>query len=286
MLYGASRGAVERVDAGAFVVEGPVVVSEVVAAGAVLRDVFVDADAWADASPGSALVTAVERAAASGTPVWSLAVGTLAGVTDTVTPQGLVAVAERRPTPLDDVVGAEGPVVVLVDVSDPGNAGTLVRTAEAAGAAGVVFAGGSTDAWGPKAVRAAAGSLLRLAVAEERSVGVVLEALAASDRSVVASVVDGGQVPDAVDLTGAVALLLGSEAHGLPSEVLDRADHLLTIPMAPGPESLNAAVAGAVLLFEAARQRRAASSPGGGEVTGAAGMDWTTTDATDRLGDR
>jgi TrmH family RNA methyltransferase len=270
------------------VIEGPVPVREVLAAGAVLDDVFVDAAAWADAEPGSPLHDAVVAAAAAGTPVWSLPPGALAKVTDTVSPQGLVAVAPRRPADLERLtnghagIGA-GPVLVLVDVADPGNAGTLVRAAEAAGASGVVFAGACTDPFGPKAVRAAAGSLLRLPVAEAAEVGPALVALRAGGRRLVATVARGGGSPEALDLTGPVALLVGSESHGLPPEVVAAADHLLTIPLEPGVESLNAAVAGAVVLFEAARQRRLVEGPAAGE--GGSGTDWTTEDSTDRLGD-
>lgn len=254
-------------------------VGEALAAGAVLDGVFVDADAWADAGDGSALRNAVEAAAAAGIPVWSLGAGVLAKVADTVTPQGLLAVAPRRPTDLATLLadaGPAGPVLVLVDVADPGNAGTLVRAAEAAGAAGVVFAGSSTDPFGPKAVRAAAGSVLRLPVVEAVDTTEALGQLRVAGRRLVATVATGGSTPEALALTGPVAVLVGSEAHGLPDEVVALADDLLTIPLEPGVESLNAAVAGAVVLFEVARQRRAVGP----------GTDWTTDRATDRLNDR
>jgi RNA methyltransferase, TrmH family len=151
-----------------------------------------------------------------------------------------------------------------------------VRAAEAAGAAGVVFAGTSTDPFGPKAVRAAAGSVLRLPVAEASDTVTALEVLRSSGRRLVATVATGGAAPEAVDLVGPVAVLVGSEAHGLADPVVAASDERLTIPLEPGVESLNAAVAGAVVLFEAARQRRA----------GGAAMDWTTDPTTDRLNDR
>ncbi len=268
-----------RLQAGAFVIEGPIPVGEVLAAGAVLEDLFVDATAWADAEPGSALHEAVTAASAAGTPVWSLPPGVLARVADTVTPQGLLGVAPRRPTPLDDLLAPSdrpGPVLVLVDVADPGNAGTLVRTAEAAGAAGVVFTGTSTDPYGPKAVRAAAGALLRLPVAEAPDLDAALPALRAAGLELVATVASGGDAPEEASLTGRVAVLVGSEAHGLAPAVVAATDRAVTIPLAAGVDSLNAAVAGAVVLFEAARQRR----------VGTPGTDWTTAGSTDRLGDR
>ncbi len=260
--------------------EGPVAACEVLEAGIALDEVYVDADAWGAAAHGSALRRAVEAALAAGTPVWSLAPGVLARVSDTVTPQGLVAVARRRPVGLPELAARPGPVLALVDVADPGNAGTLVRAAEAAGAAGVVFAGASTDPFGPKAVRAASGSLLRVPVAEAADTASVLEALRASGRVLVATVASGGAPPEALDLTGPVAVLVGSEAHGLPTEVVAAADVGLTIPLAASVESLNAAVAGAVVLFEAARQRRLVPLR---DAHPAARTDWTTDPVADRL---
>ena len=238
-------------------------VGEVLAAGAVLDEVFVDAEAWADAEPGSPLHDAVGAAAAAGTPVWSLAPGVLAKVTDTVTPQGLVAVAPRRPADLERLSdGRAAPVRPGARARRRGRSGQ--RRAPSCGpprrpgAAGVVFAGACTDPFGPKAVRAAAGSLLRLPVAEaRRRRSGASTALRAGGRRLVATVATGGASPEALDLTGPVAVLVGSEAHGLPGGGRGRGRS----PASPsrsiaGVESLNAAVAGSVVLFEAARQRR------------------------------
>jgi TrmH family RNA methyltransferase len=123
----------------------------------------------------------------------------------------------------------------------------------------VIFAGSSTDAFGPKAVRAAAGSIVRLPVAESSDLSEVMAELCSSGRVLVATVVDGGALPETVDLSGPVALLVGSEAHGLPAELVDQCSVSVTIPMKSAVESINAAVAGAVVLFECARQRRLSS---------------------------
>ena len=244
-----------RLEAGAFVLEGPVPVGELLTAGAPVTELYVDGDAWAVADDRSALRAAVRAAFDADVPVWSLASSVFASVSDTATPQGVLALAPRRPMAIDELSSRPGPVLVLVDVADPGNAGTLIRTAEAAGCAGVVVCGSTTDPFGPKSVRAAAGSIVRLPVAEVTEVGDVIAALA--ERTIVGTVVGGGVAPEAVDLSVPVALLIGSEAHGLSGEVTARCDSLVTIPMAPTVESINAATAGAVLLFEAARQRRA-----------------------------
>jgi TrmH family RNA methyltransferase len=120
----------------------------------------------------------------------------------------------------------------------------------------VVFAGSSTDPFGPKAVRAAAGSIVRLPVSEDTEVSTVLDELRSAGRTLVATVVDGGAAPEATDLSVPVAILIGSEAHGLSSEVIAACSATITIPMQSAVESINAAVAGAVVLFEVARQRR------------------------------
>lgn len=250
-----------RLEAERYVIEGPVVLTEALSAGLAVEELYVDAHIWAEAftraGDDDPFVRTVDLAAAGGATVWSLAEGVLESVSDTVTPQGLLAVARRRTCSVTEIAASSGPVLVLVDVADPGNAGTLIRAAEASGAAGVVFAGSSTDAFGPKTVRAAAGSLLRLPVAEAADVDECLDELRNSGRSILATVAQGGAAPDVLDLTGAIALLIGSEAHGLPESVVSRCDLTLTIPVAATVESLNAAVAGAVVMFEASRQRRA-----------------------------
>lgn len=231
-------------------------VAELLTAGVEFDEVFVDLDEWRLADD-HALVRRIARdAVALGVPVWGLDSEVLRSVADAESPRGVLATAPRRVSSVAEVAGGPGPVLVLVDIADPGNAGTLVRTAEAAGASGVVMAGTSTDVFGPKAVRSAAGSIARLAVAEESDVATALAVLRDAGRSVLGTVVDGGAAPDAVDLSGPVAIVLGSEAHGLGPQLLAGCDALLTIPMAASVESVNVAIAGAVVLFEAARQRR------------------------------
>jgi TrmH family RNA methyltransferase len=147
--------------------------------------------------------------------------------------------------------------MALVGIQDPGNAGTLVRVAEATGCVGAVFTEGSVDPWNPKTVRATAGALLRLPVSEGVAPAALVELAGEVGPPLVATIAHGGGVPDGVDLSGAAVILVGSEAHGLPSELLEAAQMIVTIPMEGEVESLNAAVSGALLGFEAARQRRA-----------------------------
>lgn len=247
-----------RLEAGAFVIEGPLALTEAIVAAAPLREVYVDDAAARSAPPDSALGVGLAAAREAGVPVTELGAGVLQRVSDTVTSQDVLAVVERRPVPIEALVAADGPVVVLAGVGDPGNAGTVVRTAEAAGAAGVLFCFDAVDPFGPKTVRAAAGSLFRILVAENptASSATALEALRAGGRELIGTEARGGVDLDRRDLTAPFALVLGSEARGLPAELETMLDSTVTIPMAGSVESLNVAVAAAVVLFESARQHR------------------------------
>jgi TrmH family RNA methyltransferase len=247
-----SRRRAARQEHGAFVVEGPTLVAEALSAGLRVRELFTTPD------PDPTLVAA---ALAAGAEVHSVTASVLAGALDTVTPQGVAAIADRVEVSVDDAIAAagRGPLaLVLVGVSDPGNAGTLLRAAEAAGAAAVLFCGDSVDPGNPKCVRASAGALFHLPVAIGGEAEAVLERLRGAGVRTAATVVRGGTPYDAADLAGPVAFVLGNEAHGLPGSLDEHVDLRLTIPMGGRSESLNVAMAGAVLCFESLRQRRAA----------------------------
>jgi TrmH family RNA methyltransferase len=249
-----SRRRAARSEEGAFVIEGPVLVAEALAAGLDVQEVLVE--------PGVAdeLVADARRL---GVTVRAVTAGVLARSVDTTTPQGVAAIAARPEVDLATAIAAaaKGPfALILVNVADPGNAGTLLRAAEAAGAAAVLFCGGSVDPCNPKCVRASAGALFHLPVSGGGDALVVLEGLGQAGVRRAATVVRGGTPYDEVDLTGPVALVLGSEAHGLPDGLDHLIDDRLTIPMAGRSESLNVAMAGSVLCFEALRQRRAGPS--------------------------
>jgi TrmH family RNA methyltransferase len=240
-----------RLEEGRFVIDGPTLLAEALTAGVAVEEVFTSGG-------HEAVVTA---AADGGAVVHEVTADVLARATDTVTPQGVAAVAARVEVPLEDAMAAigSGPLgLVLVDVGDPGNAGTLVRAAEAAGAAAVLFCGSSVDPSNGKCVRASAGSLFHVPIASGGEVAPVLEQLGTLGVRRIATIVDGGDPYDQVDLTGPAALVLGSEAHGLAPGVLDSVDEIVSIPMAGRADSLNVAMAGSVLCFESLRQRRQA----------------------------
>jgi TrmH family RNA methyltransferase len=244
-----------RLEEGAFVIDGPVLVQDALAAGVSIQEAFATADADADA---------VRALMAAGVDVHEVRAEVLARAVDTVTPHGLAAIATRVEVPLADAVeaAAAGPVaLVLVDVQDPGNAGTLLRTAEASGAAAVIFCGTSVDPVNAKCVRGSAGALFHVPVAAAGDAVAVIEQLRARGVRTAATVVREGTAYDRADLRDPIAFVLGSEAHGLPAVVVGAVSERLTIPMEGRSESLNVAMAGAVLCFEALRQRRTDPEP-------------------------
>ena len=172
------------------------------------------------------------------------------------TPSGVVALADARPCVLADALTpAPALVVVASDVQDPGNAGAIIRAAEAGGATGVLFTGASADPWGWKALRAAMGSTFRLTVVRHAEVVSACDQLRQAGLRLFAAVPHAGVPLDRADLRHASAIILGGEGGGLSHELLLLADEHVTIPMAAPVESLNVAVAAALLVYEARRQR-------------------------------
>ena len=195
----------------------------------------------------------VERALGAGIPVRDLKEGVLEKIGSTRTPQPVLALAPLPPPPVVADLGP-GLLVVTAGLQDPGNLGTVVRSAEAAGAAGVIAAGG-VDPWNPKVVRGSAGAVLGLPILVPDDLAATLAALRARGARIVAAGVAGPTVYTDADLTGFVALIVGSEAHGVPGELATVVDEHVSIPMAGPTDSLNAAVAASILMFEVARQR-------------------------------
>lgn len=250
-----------REASGRFVVDGPVLVTEALATG-LIEDLFVDAEvldapAQADASDRLGTMLAVaQRAGVHPTPV---SPGVLSRIADPVTPQPVVAVLRRPPAAVaSDALVLSGDVMVCDALADPGNLGTLVRVAEATGMAAVWVVGPATDPFGPKAVRASAGAVLRVPIAVQSAAEVALSELTASSRQVV-GLRSGGADYDVAPLGSPLALVVGSEAHGISAEVSERVDTWVGIPMLGSVESLNAGVAGSVVAFEVARRRRMGS---------------------------
>lgn len=179
-------------------------------------------------------------------------------ICDAVTPQGVVAECRLPETRFNDALLGAGPVVVCDRISDPGNLGTVIRTAEAVGAAGVFATEGSVDPWNAKVVRASAGSIFRLPVVGGFSANVVLDRISQTRRPIA---LDGTAELDVFELlndlasaeisSGQLAWVVGSEAHGVSSDVLAATEFRTRIPMAPSVESLNAGIALAICLYSA-----------------------------------
>jgi RNA methyltransferase, TrmH family len=252
-----------RRDQRLFLVEGVRALEDAMLAGRYPQIALYDPDALAKTERGSDLVRALRRNARHIQTLQEANERAVAGASETQHPQGVVAAFSF----LDwDMPEAKGKALALVcdNVQDPGNMGTIMRTAEAAGVSALFLTPLSVDLYNPKVVRAAMGAHFRLPAFPDvpwneipgmlQRLGIPVERLYATDAGA-----DGPY--DRVDWTGSAALVVSNEAHGLSAEARRFAEHaggFISIPMSGGTESLNAAVAAAVVLFEAARQRRSA----------------------------
>lgn len=231
--------------------EGPRVVGAALDRHAALERVYVGTGA------ATAFAPLVARLHGAGVSVVELKEGVLEKVGLTRTPQPVLAVASAASLAFGPIAGT-GAVVIAVDVADPGNLGTIIRSAESAGADGVVACGNSVDLHNPKVVRSSAGALFGVTVMQADDPMDVLNTIGASGRRLIGTAARGGARYDEADLAHPCALVVGNEARGLDAAVQERLDVLVSIPMAAAAESLNVAMATTVVLFEAARQRRLA----------------------------
>ncbi|MDQ6928239.1 MAG: RNA methyltransferase [Actinomycetota bacterium] len=235
-----------RAEDGAFVIEGPKLVAAALDGGATVEAIYT--------APGF-VSGALSRAAERGVPVLHLASGVVERVADTVTPQGILAVCRGVDVGLEHLRGSTL-IVVAIGVQDPGNLGTILRSAGAAADAGVICCTGTVDLYNPKCLRASAGSLFHQKVVARGDPVKVLEELGSWGLQRLATMPSGGLTHDACDLVRPTALVLGNESRGLEPQILPHVDGTITIPMAAGSESINVAMAATVICFEAARQRR------------------------------
>jgi RNA methyltransferase, TrmH family len=251
-------------------IEGEHLLIEALRSGLRLRTVFLRTDP----ERHDASLRMLERLSLPApVPIVSLNPAVFASAVETESPQGIAALVEPPRFSLAEALGESdtpaaasrhAPLILLTAaLQDPGNFGALIRSAEAFGASGIIALPGTVDVWNGKALRASAGSAFRVAVVQERPAP-AFAALAERRIPILAAVPARGHI-DAVpcsqyDLTGPAAILIGNEGGGLSQDLLERCDIRIAIPM-PGPvESLNAAVAASILLYEAARQRSGAAS--------------------------
>jgi TrmH family RNA methyltransferase len=176
-------------------------------------------------------------------------------LSDTTTPQGIMAVCEQKRFTLAEVLTDDCLLLIGEELSDPGNIGTLIRTASAAGASGVILTSGSAELYNPKVLRAAAGALFHIKVITGLHLSDAASEIKSRGARIYAAHPRSEVLPYSIDLRRSVCFIVGNEARGLTDEALRLSDGLLTLPMPGCAESLNASVAGAVLLYEAVRQR-------------------------------
>ncbi|MFT4110438.1 TrmH family RNA methyltransferase [Propionicimonas sp.] len=260
----------ERKETGRFLVEGRQAVREALAVPGVVEAVFFR---WAAAMDN---IDLFEQARAAGVTYYGVSEQNLATLTDTVTPQGVVAVVRAIDVPLKSVLGkqpkADKPrkkhsrrdvslVVICAQVRDPGNAGTVIRCADAFGADAVILSSDSVELYNPKTVRASVGSIFHLPIVVGADLTEAIEACRAAGMQVFAT--DGAAGTDLTDLDAELdkptAWVMGNESWGLPVEHLALADHTVAVPIYGHAESLNLATAAAVCLYASASAQRASN---------------------------
>ncbi|WP_419817165.1 TrmH family RNA methyltransferase [Glaciibacter flavus] len=244
-----------RAESGLFLLEGPQAVAEALTfRPQLLVDLFATPSAW-ERHPDIA-----QAAADAGIDVEFVTEHVLDAMADTVTPQGFVAVCHQFPTSVKDIFSSEPRLVaILEEVRDPGNLGTIVRAADAAGADAVILTGRSVDLYNPKVVRSSTGSIFHLPIAVDVELSDVRERAHAAGLQVLAADIKGDDllsVRSAGVLAEPTAWLFGNEARGLPDDVLALADRAVSVPIYGSAESMNLATAASVCLYESAFAQR------------------------------
>ena len=232
-----------------FLLEGPRPVIDALKTGNRIETVFIEESA-ADSQEAQEAETLCSE---NDVKIAALAGGLFGRLSETEHSQGILAIACKSiPKELS------GPVVILDRLQDPGNIGTIIRTAEAAGFGTLIAIKGTGDIYSPKTARAAAGSLLRVVVFEGMETDAALGLCREQGLRVIASDLESAVEYTAADMTGDIALVIGNEGSGISGEIREAADVKVKIPMEGNIESLNAAAAAAVLMYEAVRQKNAA----------------------------
>ncbi len=242
-----------RSETGLFLVEGPQALREALMfQPQLLLEVFVVPGTF-EKHPD--LQRELQRAGLEAQPVTQQVLEAMA---DTVTPQGVVAVCRQLTVPLEELLAEEPRLVaILEEVRDPGNAGTILRAADAAGADAVIFAGNSVDAYNPKVVRSTTGSIFHVPLAQGVPLEDAVRAVQEAGLQVLAADISGDDLPELRDaLAAPTAWLFGNEAHGLSGEQLGLADRAVRVPIYGHAESMNLATAASVCLYESAFAQR------------------------------
>jgi RNA methyltransferase, TrmH family len=246
-----ARGAATREDEAMMLLDGPHLVEEALVSGVAL-----DTVAFAERHLPGRFDTLAAQVATRGVRAVVVTDQVLAAMSPVQQPSGVVAIGRRHPASLEEVLARHPQLIVLLaDIQDPGNVGAIIRAAEACGATGVVPGETTADPLSWKALRGGMGSTFRLPVAGRQPLEAVARRTAAAGIRLLAAVPRGGTPLPECDLQRPSAVLLGGEGAGLPAGLVRLADARVTIPMRPPVESLNVAIAAALLLYEASRQR-------------------------------
>lgn len=235
-----------RTAEGKFLIEGIKFIEEAVRAGSEISFIFISEDyseKWRESQVSNKVPT--------GTKIYFLTEQLLRQLSSTETPQGAIAVVNT----LEKSMGTDNGFFVLVDkIQDPGNLGTIIRTAHAGGAHGVICTRGTVDIYNEKTLRSTMGSIFHIPVVMDNELDKVLE-LKNRGFKVIVSSLDTDKDFFQADLTGNIIICIGNEGNGISEEILNLGDICIKIPMPGGAESLNAAVAGSIMIYETVRQR-------------------------------
>jgi TrmH family RNA methyltransferase len=253
----------------AFLIEGFILIDEALRAGLEIEQIFVrggaepsaagsETAAWLASAEGCCedICSKVAEPLKTARPI-ALAENIFDEIAGTVTPQGVMAVVKKpRAAGLEEVLFHASSILVMDRIQDPGNAGTLIRTAFASGIAAVVCVNGTVDIFSPKVVRSAAGAIFRMPIVPQVGAAEIIAALSDAGFSLKAMDMRGGKAYSDADLTGRVAIAVGNESGGLSAEFAAAADEIVNIPMRDGAESLNAAIAAGIVMYERNRQEK------------------------------
>lgn len=237
---------------GQYFIEGIRSVEQVLDNGAPVREVLFSSNVLEFAG-GENLIRRLEEKAI---PVIEVSREVFDSIADTGTPQYIMAILDIILYETENVISGANILVVIVDgIQDPGNLGAIIRTADAAGADGVILLKGTADLYNPKTVRSTMGSIFSIPVMHADDAASLVELLRRCGVKVVATGLEGSKYYFEADYTGSTAVVIGSEAHGVSKCLMERCDECVRIPMQGKAESLNAAVASAVVLYKAVEQR-------------------------------
>ncbi|ARU59654.1 hypothetical protein CBW65_00290 [Tumebacillus avium] len=240
-----------RSQTGLYIAEGTRLVEDAVASGAPIDAILLSGDLQS-----GRFDKIINGLASLGTQVYEVAEQVMEHISDTKTPQGVIAVIRQlEGDPNDFLDNKTNPLYLVLDgIQDPGNLGTMIRTADAVGATGVFLGKTCVDLYNPKVVRATMGSMYHLPVFEV-DLELFLPAMKRQGITVVGTAIDADKTVFQHDFTQGTALVIGSEAHGLSAAMADAVDQNISLPMPGKAESLNAAIASSVMMYEALRQR-------------------------------